>query len=226
MTVSGDCAIWLYGSHARGDADSLSDVDLLVVSDHTINKDVITSIVGSTSHVSIALYGWREIEGMAAYGSLFLRHLQLEAYAILEDMAVRDRLGQLLSMLPRYSLATRDVIGFHTVLNDVRSSLNSDPHLVFELATIATLFRHACILGCALSGDHCFSRFEPVTRVVRRWGLASSWSREFPSLYSYRMYADARSAPPGKPSRDMVQLWCDRAEVLLSEIEVRINEFN
>ena len=226
MTVSGDCAIWLYGSHARGDADSFSDVDLLVVSDHTINKDVITSIFGSTLRVSIAFYNWREIEGMASYGSLFLQHLQREACAVQEDMEVRGRLGQLLSTLPRYSLATRDLKGFHTVLNDVRSSLTSDPHLMFELATVATLFRHACILGCALSGEPCFSRFEPVTHVVRRWGLVSSWSDEFPSLYGYRLYADARSTSPGQPSHDMVQMWCDRAEVLLGELEVRINEFN
>lgn len=226
MTLSGDCAVWLYGSHARGDADSLSDVDVLVISDRTLSLDAIEAAVGSPSRLSVARYAWREIEAMAEYGSLFLRHLQLEARAVSEDIAVQGRLGQLLSALPKYSLAGRDLKGFQNVLDDVRGSLGSDAYVLFELATVATLFRHACILGCALSDSPCFSRFEPVTRLVRRWGLASSWSNDFPILYAYRMYADGRSGRPGKPSRDMACLWCDRAEALLCELEGRINECN
>lgn len=226
MTRSGDCAVWLYGSHARGDADSLSDVDVLVVSDCSLSLDAIASIVGSPPRLSIVRYAWSEIEAMVEYGSLFLRHLQLEARAVSEDIEVQGRLGQRLSALPRYSLAGRDLKGFQTVLNDVRGSLGTDMHLTFELATVATLFRHACILGCALSGSPCFSRFEPVTHIVQRWGLASSWPYEFPALYEYKMYADGRSERPGKPSCHMAQLWCDRAETLLGELEVRINECN
>ena len=32
------CAVWLYGSRARGDEDVLSDVDVCVVSDAEVSK--------------------------------------------------------------------------------------------------------------------------------------------------------------------------------------------
>ena len=226
MTLSGDCAIWLYGSHARGDADSMSDVDILVISDGDITPGGMASVVGCPSRLSIARYAWGEIIGMADYGSLFLRHLQLEGRPLWEGATARGRLGRLLSKLPRYSLAGRDLKGFYTVLDDVRNSLGSEAHLVFELATVGAVFRHACILGCALSGTPSFSRFEPVTRLVRRWALVSSWADEFPALYVYRMYADGRSARFMKPSRDTAHLWCNRTEMLLAELGVRIDEYS
>jgi hypothetical protein len=226
MTLGNDCAIWLYGSHARGDADSLSDVDVLVVSDRVMGPDVIASVIGSASRLSIAQYAWREIEGMTEYGSLFLRHLQLEGRALREGISVRGRLDGLLSTLPGYSMPHRDLKGFRTVLDDVRSSLNSDAHVTFELATLATLFRHACILGCAMCGSPCFSRFEPVTRLVRNWALVSSWSDEFPALYAYRMYAEGRSRRPANPTGDMAHLWCNRTGILLGELGVRIDDSN
>lgn len=226
MSASDDCTVWLYGSHARGDADRLSDVDVLVVSDLPIDDGPIPSIACSPSPLSIARYSWAEIEGMAEYGSLFLRHVQLEGRVLCEGSAVRGRLGAVLSSLPQYSLALRDLEGFRAVLADVENSLGSDAHLTFELATVATLFRHACILGCAVSGNPCFSRFEPVTRVVRHWALASNWPEEFPELYAYRMYAEGRSERRAKPSHDMARVWCDRAGILLGELRVQIHERN
>ncbi|MBI4527733.1 MAG: nucleotidyltransferase domain-containing protein [Deltaproteobacteria bacterium] len=226
MTLDGDCAIWLYGSHARGDADSLSDVDVLVVSNRDMDPEALPSVVASPSRLSITRYAWREIEGMAEYGSLFLRHIQLEGCALREGTAVRGRMVNLLSTLPRYSLAGRDLKGFQTVLADVRASLDSEVHLTFELATLATLFRHACILGCAVCGSPCFSRFGPIAQLVRQWGLSSTWSDEFPALYAYRLYASGRSQRPGKPSREMARLWCDRAAILLAELEVRVHDWS
>jgi hypothetical protein len=219
-----DSAVWLYGSHARGDADSLSDFDVLVVTNSDMDPALLASVIGSPAYASITQYTWNEIEGMAKYGSLFLRHIQLEGRVLREEALVRGRMMNLLSTLPQYSLAGRDLKGFQTVLADVRASLESDAHITFELATLATLFRHACILGCAVSGSPCFSRFGPVAQLVRYWGLSSNWSDDFPALYVYRLYASGRAQRPAKPSRQMARLWCDRAEILLGELGVRLNE--
>ena len=35
MTLEHDLAVWVYGSHARGDADDFSYLDVLVVSETT-----------------------------------------------------------------------------------------------------------------------------------------------------------------------------------------------
>jgi hypothetical protein len=93
-----------------------------------------------------------------------------------------------------------------------------------ELATIATVFRHACILGCAISGRPCFSRFGPVAQLLGDWGLCSAWSDEFPELYAYRLYASGRILLPAKPTAKMARLWCDRADVLLNQLGVRLYE--
>jgi len=223
MTLSNDCAIWLYGSQARGDADLQSDVDVLVVSDCVWEPDEIMSVVAYSPRLSITQYTWREIERMAGYGSLFLRHLHLEGQVLREGSIVQGRLNEILSPLPAYSLATRDLMGFYTVLEDVRGSFSSATHLMFELATLATVFRHACILGCAVSDRPCFARFAPISQLVRRWGLKSSWSEEFPSLYAYRMYADGRARRPANPNETLARVWCDRTEILLDELQERLN---
>ena len=39
------CAVWLYGSRARGDEDILSDVDVFVVSDTEVSKKEVAQLV-------------------------------------------------------------------------------------------------------------------------------------------------------------------------------------
>ena len=74
----------------------------------------------------------------------------------------RRRLGDALprssEVLGEYRLASRDLAGFRTVLQDVGTSIaGGHASLVFESSTLGTVFRHACILGCALDGGYCFS---------------------------------------------------------------------
>ena len=224
MTTAHGCAIWLYGSHARGDSDELSDVDVLVISDSLDDTIAVEGVFPTLHKLSTTRYTWVEVDGMVESGSLFLRHLQMEGRPIVEAPLAKGRLSAALARLGPYRLANRDVRGFAEVVSDVRRSLASGGHLVFELATLGTLVRHASILGCAIAGNPCFSRVEPVRRVSAMWATAGDWASDFESLYRYRLYADGRLPEPPRPSLEFASNWCGRAGELVGELRRRVYE--
>lgn len=222
MTAGHTVAIWLYGSRARGDADELSDTDLVVVSDSATVEPRTRVLTRTTPFIS--RYSWDEIERMASYGSLFLRHLALEGKPLHESAASEGRLAALLAGMGPYQLAARDAAAFRTVVRDVRESLDSgEASLVFELSTLATVFRHASVLGCYLANHPCFARTQPVMRLVGLWNLPSEWAADFPSLYDYRMYAESRTQRVDRPRPDLAYRWCERSESLVEEVSRRID---
>ena len=211
-------AIWLYGSHARGDADAFSDVDVLVVSESLDEPVLIDCINLPRRQMSVTRYTWTEIDGMVDTGSLFLRHLQMEGQPAYETLLAKGRLGSSLARLGPYRMARRDVRGFEEVLTDVRISLDSGGALIFELATLGTVIRHACILDCALAGQPCFSRLEPVRRACENRSPTYRWAADFEVLYRYRMYADGRLAEPPPLTEALAATWCGRADELVGAL--------
>ena len=223
MTGNG-YAVWLYGSHSRGTADEFSDLDVLFVSEAELMNVKALEPFGSAATFSISWYSWPEIEEMASYGSLFLRHVELEGRVILESAPARGRLMNILSTLGPYRMAQRDIRGFRTVLQDVIDSVaDGQASLTFEVATLGTVFRHASILGCALDGTPCFSRTEPVEKVVSAWRLPKRWATEFPRLYGYRLYAEGRSPRRLEPNLGFVWTWCRRTHMLLDALEEQVD---
>ena len=108
-----------------------------------------------SANVSISRYSWDEIRGMARYGSLFLHHIRLEGRPLYEAESCRGRLHATVAELGEYTLARRDIRGFKVVLADIAESLESGGSRVFELSVLATVIRHASILGCWLIGALC-----------------------------------------------------------------------
>ena len=224
MRSAPDYAIWLYGSHSRGVVDEFSDIDVLLVSESELEDSVVHDVFESPTGISISRYSWEEMERMAEYGSLFLRHVALEGRVVFETAQARGRLAKVFRGLGQYRLAWRDLAGFRTVLQDVGTSIAAGhASLVFESSTLGTVFRHACILGCALEGAYCFSRTEPVRRMISTLGLPVTWALEFPDLYRYRLYADGRAAMRQRPSIDFVRTWCGRTRMLLETLEERFH---
>ena len=225
MMLESGYAVWLYGSHSRGTADKFSDLDVLFVSGSETNDIAIAELFEPSPALSISQYSWSEIEKMARYGSLFLHHLELEGRPIFESTAAMGRLKSILLNLGPYRLASRDLSGFRTVLRDVVASINDgQASLIFELSTLATIFRHASILGCALAGFPCFSREEPVEKLMFTLKFPDSWASEFPKLYRYRLYADGRAPWVNGPSIEFTLTWCMRTQVLLDTLVGRFHE--
>ena len=222
--MSRGTAIWVYGSSARGDGDDLSDLDVLVVG--PMRSSIVTMISRMTSgdrYPSISSYSWREIRVMAGYGSLFLHHLRLEAYPLHEDDACRGRLRQTLVEMGRYTRASKDVSAFRAVLHDVEKSLIVGDLVVFELSVLATVIRHASILGCWLLGEPRFGRIQPVEWFSSAADVLDHREFEkFPELYAYRLHFDERVS-----RLDLLEIcptvWLCRAYALVEALEEMIS---
>ncbi len=217
-------AIWLYGSHARGVTDADSDLDIFVTTSEMASSKKIEDMASQAwPGASLSIYTWDEITRMAEYGSLFLQHLKLEAIPLHESPSHRGVLRRILDGLPDYSLAARDVDGFNVVLEDVGEALDHDGLETYELAVLGTVIRHSSILGCWLLNQPTFGRLEPVSRFVDLRGIECTVEREFPDLYSYRLYADGRV---GKEYLNKVPAmrWLARARNIVASVEELTSE--
>lgn len=69
-------AMLLFGSHARGDQDSRSDTDLLLITQEDAPRHVMNG------HLSTSLYPFEDLRDRARNGDLFVCHIVREAKAI------------------------------------------------------------------------------------------------------------------------------------------------
>lgn len=217
MTDS-NCAIWLYGSRARGNSDQRSDTDVLVVSDHLLPSIERLRDCGVREPDSASYYTWNELSSMAAYGSLFLQHLRLEGCPLHEDPTCSARMASILSHMPQYKLAARDIRGFRAVLGDVVEASQCKNTIVYELSVLGTVIRHCAILGCWFLNTPTFGRIEPVASLVGACELPSVISAEFPDLYDYRLYVDGRITLPRRNMPDCSE-WSARASKVILSVE-------
>jgi hypothetical protein len=210
-----DWVVALYGSQARGEGDTLSDLDVLAVG----TGATIPPLISQSPNLSVSKYSWDEFSRMAAYGSLFLKHLQLESCVLLSSSGGLVRYWDLLSRLGTYRLVDRDIHAFLTNIDDVLEAVTLDDSTPeFELSVLSTAIRHASILGCYLISAADFGRTTAVARFCAARGLSERISIEFSEIYRYRLSL-ARGLPsPGPAHWDDVLLWAERAREVVQEV--------
>src|ERR1700731_4433477 len=112
-------ALFLYGSHARGDAQETSDVDILQVTPtHTAPYTV--------GRVNVTCYTLEQLLRLARQGGLFARHLIEEALPLAD---ADDVLGVLKSAYVRpldYDVVKREVCGCAPLLDVADSQFNEN----------------------------------------------------------------------------------------------------
>lgn len=228
MTIGENISVWLYGSHARGDVDDLSDVDVLCIADaFNVGKmGFIREKFPWTRGAQLSHFSWDEIQGMAMYGSLFLHHINLEGRKLYECGIARGRLEEILSDLPKYGHARRDLHAFRVVLADVYSSLTRGPaSTLYEASVIATVLRHASILGCYAIGEPCFSRTKPVACLVSSLKLPQTIATRFPELYKARIAIERHSMRAPMFDMRYVMEWLHTARNVLDMLEGVVDEY-
>jgi predicted nucleotidyltransferase len=183
-----DADLWLYGSKARGDSDEASDTDVLVVTDEPTTCD---AWIAAMQDVSVSRYSWREVESMARYGSIFLDHVRRDGRRLTSCGRGAKRFDDLLSRLPPYQRAHADLEGFRAALADCRGSLENGGWPDYELEVVATVLRHAAILGAYCAGTPNYGRDSSFKAVGAVLGYPESVIASLQT--AYYMYRRANS---------------------------------
>jgi len=172
-----------------------------------------------TNETSLVRYDWSEFSEMSTYGSLFLRHLRKEGKFLSGNREGRERYLGILASLPAYSRVDRDIQSFEMAIDDCMDALESgDSSIEFELSSIATVVRHASILGCYLVGTLEFSRYESVRCFCLATQLRFEIAMEFPELYNYRIAVMRNKKLPRRPEISYAYEWVTRSRAVLREV--------
>jgi hypothetical protein len=215
-----DLALVLYGSRAREDDDAYSDVDILCATESSepIDASACAASAGFAG-VEPSVYTWDELDSLHSDGSLFLVHLARDGRLITTQGNGHQRYAAAVTDLPPYVHIGRDLAGFATALDDARQELASgDGCTEFELSVVASVVRHASILGCFLLDEVDFGRYSAVSRFCSEAGLPEAVASSFPSLYAFRLAQDGRIEFPEFPPAGAIQSWLIDASLLVEEV--------
>jgi predicted nucleotidyltransferase len=152
----------LFGSHARGESDADSDIDvLLVVESPNIRVEDIARDLNLSSNADISIYTASRIEKMFAGGHLFAWHLYLESIPYSSDR--REDWFKALGAPAAYLDDNSDIGEFLNTLEEAIVSFEAGENIVFEAGICHLACRN---LGLFLSHAHCgrpdFSRYAAI----------------------------------------------------------------
>lgn len=191
---------YLFGSVARGDQDRMSDTDVLLVYDKTLNsrlkahaREQVSSAM--SVHCTFAEYSRDHLERMFKEGHLFAWHLHLEALPIPGWENRQDYLHAFPSPAP-YIRGLVDAINFSDLLMSVQQSVilgSRSP--VYEAGIAYVALRNVGMsLSSSVLGLPCFSRFAPFD-VSARLQVAPPCSMDFYQTLIKARHASQRGLP-------------------------------
>lgn len=216
-------AIVLFGSKARGDDDSISDIDIFILITDCSEEELILRKKELVNILQfppdwISIYRQSSVTTMHDYGSYFLWHIKREGKILFSKSQF---LEQTLESLPAYSRVENDLNDYLVICQDIEKSISlDDSTLLFEMATLASLARNTCIAVSYKKGRMVFGRSAPVIEAKTIFGKEFPFSiNDYDVLYRYRL-ARIRSTSMTasnnlKPSIDDAKIWIKRIKKLI-----------
>ena len=154
-------SVVLFGSQARGEADSHSDTDLcLFVNDMRFDRMVelkrVAAAQVSVCAESVGIYTAAVLDRMCKSGSLLLWHLRLEGVILYDAQDFAASVFQALAVFEEYESA---LATYETLWRDVRLALTKRRWLCeFDYHILHGVVRDCCILLCYVAGRPTFGR--------------------------------------------------------------------
>lgn len=191
----------LFGSAARGNADGLSDRDILIVDDD-FELLAARSAELEAQGASVASYTFAKLTALAAHGSLFVQHLKLEA------KLTRDRGGRLTRLLadfaPRSNYSAE--IADNATLSALAGIVPTGTRGILLAADILYVSaRNHGVLSLAERGIHAYA-FDQVTAGLESEGLiATGGARALGALRFLKCLYRSGETCRGTAARDAVE---------------------
>lgn len=158
-----DVAIAVFGSVARGDYDSISDRDVLLVSDQSTNlRDIRDNF--ETFGWSCTVYSWKRLETAASRGSLFVQHLKQESKICLDR---QNRLNALLNHFSPKVSYKAEIQSAANVLAVLQDMPNSPVGQLWAMDVLAVSFRSLAVAALADEGIYKYSQSEIANSLIR-----------------------------------------------------------
>ena len=208
-------AVMLFGSWARGENDSYSDMDILIVTEN--EKQCRYSMMGTEYEVNrewLTIYSKDSLIRMKRYSSLFLWHLKMEGIVLYKRDTFID---VLLEQLPEYTKTFEDLEQYQCICNDIEDVIQKEDFTyIYELSLLAAVIRNTCIAYCYVHGEMIFGRITPVKYVLEQKKLFSIES--YQKLYRYRSEFKLTASENEKVDVSEVKEWLKKAKMLLKYV--------
>lgn len=214
--------LYLYGSHARGDADERSDRDVLAVveSESVLPSEIADAVRAELGgDPDVAVYGASRLRELYADGELFAWHLHAESECL---HTVRDRPLLLELGVPRpYDHAARDLRSLRAVLNEIDQSCRETE--VYDAGLLFVVVRNVGVVVTAVHERTPDFSHGSWIRASRLLGVDLPLAQaEYDGFRSCRR---AASGPPPVPgSSSSLRNATTRVQAWLREVTRRMSE--
>lgn len=214
-------SVCLFGSTARGDNDSISDIDIFILIDDCDEQVFIEKKIKIIDQLNIpsewvSLYRKSTIKDMHKYGSYFLWHIKLEGIILYSRSGF---LESIFKNLPRYRKVEEDLKEYLAICQDIKKSIQKDTStLHYELSVLASLVRNTCIAIAFLHNRISFGRVSVVEVCKNIMGMEFPFSvEEYEELYKFRIaYNRSKVIKLQEINVLFINKWIERVESLIN----------
>lgn len=215
-------AIMLFGSHARGDNDEFSDLDLLFIIEDCDNSEYIKKKENLSKQLKIpsewiSLYKKSSIQNMNEYTSYFLWHLKLEGKIIYSKCGF---INDILDNLQEYKKTNYDLYQYKVICNDIEQAIKEECGTYrYELNILASLARNTCMALCYINGIKVFGRVDSVKNAINILSDKFPFTiDEYKELYKFRSEYKNKTIKTKveKDIKNYTQIWCGKVKQLIN----------